>query len=169
MVEASTRGERLAWDLVMEHQDAPAPGTAPVEEVDVFDEIAEAHRDSMRWFDVTDPVVVGELEALERAVMIPAGRRWFVVRDHGVAVALGALLVLERVGYLDHVVTVPEARGRGFATSVVARAVAAGRDAGAERTYLLAEPGGAPVRLYERMGFRSLTQIASWLSPPPSG
>lgn len=165
LVEASSRGERLAWDLVMEHRGVPVGGSAAVEEIAAFDEIAEAHRDSMHWFGITDPEVVDELEAVEREVMLPSGRRWFVVRDAGAPVALAAVSVLQEVGYLDHVVTFPDARKRGFATALAARAVVAARDGGAERTYLLAEPGDEAARIYERVGFRPVTQIASWISP----
>jgi ribosomal protein S18 acetylase RimI-like enzyme len=164
IVEASSRGERLAWDLVMVHEGQAPDPTVAVREVTSFDpSFAAVHRASLRWFDVTDPAVLEQLGAIEREVMIPAGRRWFVVGDER-PLALAALLVLEDVGCLDHVVTFPEARGRGYATSLTSAAVVAAREAGAERTYLLAEPDGSARRLYERIGFRATAQIASWIS-----
>ncbi|MGH2635965.1 MAG: GNAT family N-acetyltransferase [Actinomycetota bacterium] len=72
--------------------------------------------------------------------------------------------MLEGVGYLDHVVTFPAARRRGHASALTRRAVTEARAAGAERTYLLAEPDGVAVPMYERLGFSRVTQIASWIS-----
>src|SRR3712207_1345421 len=130
LAEASTRGERLAWDLVMEHRGAAPPAGADVraEEARFDDVVATGHRASLRWFDITDASVVDELAAMEREVMIPLGRRWFVVRHDAEPVAFAALLVLEGVGYVDNVVTFPEARGRGYATGLTASAVAAARE-----------------------------------------
>jgi hypothetical protein len=36
---------------------------------------------------------------------------------------------------------------------------------GAGRTYLLADPEGDAVRIYDRVGFEALGHLASWLSP----
>ena len=168
--DAGIRGERLTWDLVMAASGPPGDDgpAVVVDEVAAFDEIAADHRDSLRWFGIEDAAVVDQLEAMERTVMVPAGRRWLVVRDRGRVVALAGLLILEGVGYLDHVVSVPEARKRGYASALTARALAIATASGADRTYLLAEPDGAAVRMYERLGFRPVTQIASWISPPPA-
>lgn len=166
LAQASSRGERLNWDAVMEHvgELPPAPAV-PVDEVPFDGRVASAHRASLRWFDINEPDVVDELSTLERTVSVPAGRRWFIVRDGDDPVSFAGLWVLDGVAYLDHVVTFPEARGRGYATALTATALRAARDAGAEATYLLAEPDGAASRMYERLGFRELTRIASWISP----
>jgi ribosomal protein S18 acetylase RimI-like enzyme len=169
LAEASTRGEKLSWDLVMQHTGVPpAVDDVIVEEVPFDDTIESGHRASLRWFDITDPVVVDELVTMERTVMVPGGRRWFVVRHDGEAVAFAGLVVLERVGYLDNVVTFPEARRRGYAAALAATAVEAARASGAERTYLMADPDGTAKAIYERLGFRPVTQIASWISPRPA-
>jgi GNAT superfamily N-acetyltransferase len=168
LVEASSRGERLAWDLVMVHTGSPPTPEAAVHPIDADDEAFEAaFRTSTAAFGVDDPAVVEEISALEHGVMVPAGRRWFCVREAGVPVALAGLLVLEGVGFVDHVVTLPHARRRGYATALASAVVSAARARGAERTYLLAEPEGDAARIYERIGFRAETQIASWISPSP--
>jgi ribosomal protein S18 acetylase RimI-like enzyme len=170
VTEASTRGERIVWDLVMIHTGRldPAPDD-PAEEVIAFDEaFALAHRESVRLFDVSDEAVLDQLSALEREVLVPAGRRWFVVRDERrTPVAFAALLVLEGVGFLDHVVTLPGARRRGLATALTRRVVAEARALGAEATYLLADPDGRPAALYGRLGFTRATHLASWIAPLP--
>lgn len=168
VAEASTRGERITWDLVMVHDGQPA---APddqdrVEEVGTFDAVFwRAHAASTRLFEVDEQPVVDQLQALEREVLIPAGRRWFVVRDQDEPVALAATLVLEGSAYLDHVVTFPEARRRGHARALTRRALTEARAAGAERMYLLAEPDGVAETIYAHLGFERLGHIASWLSP----
>jgi ribosomal protein S18 acetylase RimI-like enzyme len=97
--------------------------------------------------------------------MVPAGRRWFSVREGGRSVALAALLVLERTGFIDHVVTFPDARRRGHAGALTRRLISEAAAMGAERTYLLAEPEGDAVRVYDRIGFERVTHLASWLAP----
>lgn len=165
VVEASTRGERIDWDLVMAHRGTSGDGDPRVREVRRLDErFWSAHRASLRWFDVREDDVLDQLQAMERDVLVPAGRRWFVAYDGGEVVAMAALLVLERVGFLDNVVTFPPARRRGLASALTRHAVAEATAAGAERTYLLAEPDGAAARIYAGIGFEPVTQIASWIS-----
>ena len=170
---ASTRGDRIAWDLVMvvagrdvgpTGEDVEPPGE--VEEVSAFDgAFWSVHRDSARLFDVTDDDTLDQLQAMERDVLIPAGRRWFSVLDGGRRVALAALLVLERTAFVDHVVTFPEARRRGHAGALTRQLVAEAAAMGADRTFLLAEPEGDAVRVYDRIGFERVTHLASWLAP----
>jgi GNAT superfamily N-acetyltransferase len=120
---ASTRGDRITWDLVMVMGRDLEP-SGRVEEVSAFDgPFWVAHRDSARLFDVTDEETLDQLQAMERDVLLPAGRRWFAVVDDGQPVALGALLVLEATGFVDHVVTFPDARRRGHAEALTRRIV----------------------------------------------
>lgn len=167
LVQASTRGERLVWDLVMVHDRELDEGDDRVQEVARPDErFWRAHRDSARLFDVRDERVLDQLSAVEREVLVPSGRRWFVVRNPaGDAEAFAALSVLDGVGFVDHVVTLPEARRRGHATALTRRLVREARAAGAERTYLLTEPHGVAEALYARLGFARVAQIASWVAP----
>lgn len=168
LAEASTRGERLTWDVVMEHDEPAQAADASGEEVTRFDEsFWGTHRASMRWFDIADEDVLDQLQAIEKDVLIPAGRRWFAAREAGAIVAFAALIVLERVAYVDHVVTFPTARRRGLATALTRRVLAEAARSGVERTFLLAEPGGVAVTMYERIGFRRVTQLASWISEIP--
>lgn len=166
LAQASTRGERLTWDLVMERS-GPVEGSDPrVEEVASFDaSFWHAYRASARLFDITDEEELDQLQAMERGLLIPGGRRWFQVREGDRPVAFAALLVLEAIAYVDHVVTSPEARRRGHAGALTTRLLAEAADAGAERTFLLAEPDSAAAAMYARRGFRKVTQLASWISP----
>ncbi len=182
LAEASMEGRKLTWDLVMEaHTPRPAHAQghtsaadpSPVDEIERFDKAFwRDYRESARHFDINEEDVLEQMAAIERRVMIPAGRRWFAVRESRSRVALASLLVLEGVGYLDHVLTFPAARRRGYATALVRRILAetfaSGAEtfaSGAERLYLLADPDGAAVGLYERLGFTRVCQTASWLGP----
>lgn len=165
LTEASTRGEHLAWDLVMCFTGATGRSDGPVEEVRTFDgAFWDTYDASGALFDMEDEAVLAGYRAIERDVMIPSGRRWFTVLDGSRIVALSSVLVLEGVGFVDHVVTFPNARRRGYATALTQRALAEARVAGAERTYLLAEPDGVAAAMYEGIGFRPVTQIASWIA-----
>jgi ribosomal protein S18 acetylase RimI-like enzyme len=166
IVAASIRGERIVWDLVMMTDGRGAEPMCEVQEVSAFDgPFWSDHRDSARLFDISDADTLDQLQAMERDVLIPAGRRWFSVIDGGRRVALAALLVLEGTGFVDHVVTFPDARRRGHAEVLTRRCVSEAAAMGADRVYLLAEPDGGAVRIYERIGFERVAHLASWLSP----
>ena len=166
VAEASTRGERITWDIVMVHEGAPPTPDDRVQEVEIFDEgFWRAHAASTRLFDVDEQPTVDQLQALEREVLIPGGRRWFVVREDGQPVAFAAMLALGGSAYLDHVVTFPRSRRRGYAEALTSRTLVEAARVGADRTYLLAEPDGVAEGIYARLGFERAGHLASWLSP----
>jgi ribosomal protein S18 acetylase RimI-like enzyme len=171
--ELSSRGHTLGWDIVMKAVGPPDSPRASVEAV--VDEIAwgndirEAVSESLSLFDVDDPIAVAQLLRQEDEVLIPAGTRWFGVRDQdGRVVSLAALLVMEGVGYLDNVATLPSARRRGYATALAQRCRAEAAAAGASSVCLLADPGNvAVIRMYERGGFQVCGQLGSTKGPMP--
>jgi GNAT superfamily N-acetyltransferase len=166
--ELAARGEAASWDVVMVHiaEQPPPVSSVRVEELPIDGHLWSSVESSLPAFGVTEPAATGQLLRIEREILDPGGaKRWFGVRDRsGEAVALGALVALAGLGYVDHVVTLPHARGLGYARAIVSRIIHEARDAGLERTFLLAEPQG-PVGLYEGLGFREATRIASTLSP----
>lgn len=166
--QLAARGDAPSWDVVMVHtSEDPAPTpSAAVEELPVDDRLWSSVASSLPSFGMTDPATIGQLLQIEREVLDPGvTKRWFGVRDgSGRVVALGALVVLARLGYVDHVVTFPEARGRGHARAIVSRILHEAGATGVERTFLLAEPDG-PIALYEGLSFREATRIASTLAP----
>jgi GNAT superfamily N-acetyltransferase len=163
MTELSARGDRLSWDVVMIHEGSSAADSPRVEELSPGPELWEAVRVSLRHFGIAQPSAITQLVALERDAL-GSVKRWFGVREHGRLLALGALVLLEGVGYVDNVATEPESRGRGYASDITSRIVLEARAGGAETVFLLAEPEG-PVRLYERIGFREAMRLASTLRP----
>lgn len=166
----STGGARLSWDTVMLHRETPAGASARsraeaarVEEAEPDEAFWERQRASLTAFDVTEPSTVDQLTVLERDLIARAGKRWFAVREGRRIVSLGSLLVLQGVGYVDHVVTFPEARGRGHATAIVRRLVREARRAGANDVFLLTDEDGGPTALYERAGFEVSGRLGSTL------
>jgi ribosomal protein S18 acetylase RimI-like enzyme len=169
LVAASTRGDRLSWDVVMRLAGPSHLGDAgAIEVVEIAehdDDFWHAVRASMREFETTDEEATRQLLRIEREVLLGAGKRWFGVRERGAWRAFGSLLVLDGIGHVDHVVTFPEARRRGFASAIVGRIAREATAQGIDELLLLCEPGGGAQRIYERLGFRFLTQIGSTLGP----
>ena len=163
--ELGQSGNRISWDVVMIHGggDPEAP-SVEVEEVTAFDgAFWSAVRTSLAAFDVTEPSSLDQLMRLEREVALPDGKRWFAIREalSGPPLALGALIQHEGVAYLDHIVTEPEARNRGYGTAMVRRIIEVARADGMERITLLADRGGKPAELYRRLGFEDMGYLAS--------
>ena len=164
--EASTRGERIAWDLVMRAGELADPGPGHVEEIsNLGEDFWRLHRESTALFDIEGEDTLDQLQAMERTIMVPGGRRWFVALDGGRPVALAALMVLDGAGFVDHVATFPRARRRGHAAALTRRLLFEAAIAGADATTLLADPEGNAVRIYERIGFERVAHLASWVSP----
>jgi len=167
--ELGRGGNRISWDIVMIHRGGdPEPPAVAVEEITTFDDAFwKAVRTSLTAFDVTEPASLEELMHLEREVALPDGKRWFAIRRSSGAqpqqepLALGALIEHEGVAYLDHIVTVPEARRRGYGSAMVREIVQVARGDGMRQITLLADRGGKPAELYRRLGFEDLTYLAS--------
>ena len=172
LAELSARGHRISWDLAMVLDGIPGRSgeDIPVEELMPGDELWSAAAGSMRdSFGIEPAGAVEQLLTLERAILAPAGKRWFAVRDDDDRpVSLGTLLVLAGAGYVDNVATDPAARGRGYAGAIVTRIARETRDAGAAGPFLLTDPGSpAIVRFYERRGFASVGFLVSTKGPMP--
>ena len=168
LVELSTLGHALSWDLVMDLTEDPSvrPADVRVEPLEPGDELWSRVEESLALFG-NDPTVAQQLRSIEQETFSGGHKRWLGVRDDEGAIAtLAALVQLEEVGYLDNVATFPDRRGRGLATAVVSRAVELAREAGAQHVSLFADPEAhAVVRMYERLGFREVARLASTKGP----
>jgi ribosomal protein S18 acetylase RimI-like enzyme len=164
LVQLSTLGHTLSWDVVMDltSQATVRPADVCIERLDAGDELWSAVEGSLALFG-NDPSVAEQLRGIEEVTFAAGHKRWLGVRgDQGEIVALAALVLLEGVGYLDNVATFPQVRGHGLASAIVARAIELAREAGADHVSLFADPGDAPVvRMYERLGFREVGRLAS--------
>lgn len=168
LVELSTLGHTLSWDLVMDLTSAPTiqPSDIRVEPLEASEELWSRVEESLALFG-NDATVSEQLRRIEEETFSTEHKRWLGVReDDGTIVALAALVQLEGVGYLDNVATFPEARGRGMASAIVSRAIELARASGDEHVSLFADPDALPVvRMYERLGFREVGRLASTKGP----
>ena len=168
LAELSSRGDRLGWDLVMDLDGEPPPLTdITVVPLEGRDDLWDTVADSLVLFGAEPGQALEQFSTLERDVLAPAGKRWFgVVDQDGRVQSLGALVVLDDVGYVDNIATFPPFRGRGLASAVTATIARAARRAGANHVFLLADPeASAIVSRYERLGFASCGSLASARGP----
>jgi ribosomal protein S18 acetylase RimI-like enzyme len=82
-----------------------------------------------------------------------AEARFFGIEMDGEIVAWTDLYLGRGVGQIEDVATLPEHRGKGYATAVVLRAFEEARQAGAELVFLVADDEDWPKDLYARLGF----------------
>ena len=109
--------------------------------------------------------VVEQLYRRDIEVFLPRGLRFFVGFVDGEMAGQTTLFGIHGIGYIDSVVTRPEFRRRGVATSTILRAVEASVERGDELVHLLAVKDGPAARLYERLGFRVKAEIVTFTHP----
>jgi ribosomal protein S18 acetylase RimI-like enzyme len=156
-------GERFASDLVslgwrcdrhviMAQRRRPerALDTRIVSEVAEAD-LREAREQQIRSYPWGTPEVARQL--LEAKRRIPVEARFFaVIADEAVA-SYGDLYLDGDIAQVEDIATMPEHRGRGYASAVVLRAVDEARAGGADLVFLVADAEDWPKELYRRLGF----------------
>ncbi len=140
----------------------PLPvGDVPVEIVDeavVSRLVEQGWRLEVPTFtDETVRQLVGRRAALDRAGDVTR----LAVRDaeSGTVVAKADLLVIDDVAEIDDVLTLPDHRGRGYASALVRAAIARASELGAALVYLEAAEEDWPQHLYSRLGFTTVTTV----------
>ncbi len=109
-----------------------------------------------------EPNVLAELYHRDVEVFVPRGLRLFIAMLDGHVAGRATLMRIGAVGYVDTVVTRLPFRRRGVATAAVLSAVQAGIERGDEVVHLLTVKDSYPQRLYERLGFRVLSEIVTF-------
>ena len=111
-----------------------------------------------------------ELAAFVRgyaAITVAArGTHTFVAELDGRAVAAAALAMHDGVAILAGASTIPEFRGRGAQSALLAARLRAAADAGCDLATMGALPGSASQRNAERAGFRIAYTRIKWARPP---
>jgi hypothetical protein len=116
---------------------------------------------------VDEQPAVEQLQALEREVLIPAGRRWLTVRERGQPTVAFAAPRAEGAGFLDHVVTFLAPAGAASAQALTRRAIAEAAAAGRPPP-VSCSPSPAGRRNGSTRGLGSREPgLASWLSAIP--
>lgn len=158
----------LGWEpqrfVVMAHRrDADRPARHDVREVDepTLRAIwAEAIRHEPHG---KDEVLVREILAHHRGIGASVPTRYFAAEAGGRIAAYCELYSLAGTGQVENVVTLPEFRWQGLARAVVLHAVGESRGEGNEPTFLVADAGDWPHKLYEKLGFDTVGRYARYL------
>lgn len=115
-----------------------------------------------RWLVEDDRTTVEAVDDLIEAGL-REGRAWGE-RRFGIAEAGGALAAMTklrsdgRTAQVEDVYTAPEARGRGFASTLVSHAVTVAQEAGNDLVFIVADDCDWPKQLYARLGFRPIAR-----------
>ena len=163
---------RLGWridkTLVMIHRGdgdrtAGPAAAVEVERGDLLPFRAAAAR-TEPW--ATDQEVVRQVVEAS-ALWEEAGKaRHFAVLVDGEPVAAAELYSDGRVAQVEDVVTLPDHRGRGYGSAVVARAVEEALAAGHDLVFICADEDDRPKELYARLGFETNGHTWSFLRTP---
>jgi ribosomal protein S18 acetylase RimI-like enzyme len=102
------------------------------------------------------PEVMAELFAGKHLIGSLMEARFFAVEVDGQVVSYTDLYQDGPEAQIEDVGTLPEHRGRGYATAVVLAAIRAARERGAEFVFLVADREDWPKELYGRLGFDEL-------------
>ena len=115
------------------------------------------HLEAVDFSDETVRQLVGRRVAADRAGALTR----LAVRDPatGSLAAKTDLLVSGSVAEIDDVLTLPDHRGRGYASALVLDAVARAHSAGADLVFLEAAEDDWPQHLYVRLGFETAGRV----------
>ena len=141
-------------EMGMELSELRGPETDPELQISEREDYAEM----ARLNEVAYGYPPGDFRAVAEAAM--PGLRIYFAELEGEPVATLAIWPHGSDAVVIWVATVPEARGRGVSTRLLAHALAAARDAGLETTTLQATKLGAPV--YARLGYRDYGAMHMW-------
>jgi GNAT superfamily N-acetyltransferase len=124
--------------------------------------VIESDEDAMlelerRWIAedrrLTAEVVDQILEAARREGRGWGERRFVLTGEDGRPAAMTKLRCDGHTAQVEDVYTVPELRGRGFASTLVSHAVAVAQQSGHDLVFILADDDDWPKHLYARLGF----------------
>jgi len=136
----------------------------------IVEEVAEEELRPARQRVVADepwgrPEVMAQLFAAKHRVGKRAPARFFAVRVDGDVVSYTDLYQDGVDAQVEDVGTLPEHRGRGYATAVVLAAIAAARADGADFVFLVADLEDWPKEMYRKLGFDELGYFVKLVSP----
>jgi GNAT superfamily N-acetyltransferase len=113
-----------------------------------------------RWFAedgrVTADAVEHMLEAGKREQRVWHERHFGIAGDEGNLAAITKLRSDGRTAQVEDVYTAPEARGRGFASTLVLHALSLARQEGHDFVFIGADDCDWPKHLYARLGFEPI-------------
>jgi ribosomal protein S18 acetylase RimI-like enzyme len=157
--------ERSGEEIKIHRRDPDRPGALHVEEgrfADVRDLIAATYLEDDHLPSELAVPFTDHRAKYEREI----GARFFVARVDGEPAGHCELYLDGDDAQVENVATLVRFRNRGVARSAVLAAVGAAREAGAARTYIVADGEDWPKQLYARLGFDTIGSEAAFLKAP---
>jgi predicted GNAT family acetyltransferase len=114
----------------------------------------------------SDPETIRELLATGERIAHATRARHFGVRRDGAVASSADLYSDGKTAQIEDVATVPERRGRGYASAVVSRALSEALAAGHDLVFLVADEDDWPKDLYAKLGFEAIGHKYAFLRPP---
>jgi len=179
LILGADAGERLApgfralgWKtdrflfMVLKHPPKRAADTSIVREVDAaaLGEIREAI--AREQLPELTPAVLRQVREAGALFLPPGPTRHFAVCVEGRVVSATDLFSDGRTAQVEEVATLPEFRGRGYASAVIQRAVDEALAAGHDFVFLTADADDWPKELYRRLGFDEVGTEWAFLRTP---
>lgn len=163
MIEAGWKHER---DVVM----ALGPTSPEIDAGGVREATEEEILELMdHWFREEEGEkgddVVAQLVAYAGREMRAFAERRFVVERAGRPLGMSCLRRLDGIAQVEDVFVLPEARGSGVGTALVAHAIAQARAGEPDLTFIVADADDRPRELYARLGFEAQTTFRSFWLP----
>jgi ribosomal protein S18 acetylase RimI-like enzyme len=164
--ELERRGWRIDRHLVMaQHRVSERTAeTALVLEVDE-EMLRPGRRRLLEGEPWATPEVVEQLFLGKELIAERVTMRCFAVVIDGEVVSYTDLYLRDSTAQIEDVGTLPEYRGRGYASAVILAAIGEARLAGADLVFLFAEADDWPKELYRRLGFDQLGHYVKFLAP----
>ena len=141
------------------------PDDAPASDATV--EFVQNDAQRLEWAAIVEEQAADDMQAMAllrrrylREISDPRVRA-YLVRSDGQAVSRCILFSDGGIGRVEAVRTRAAYRGRGLASAAIRRAVMDSVECGNPLTYIYAEPGAGPQRIYHRLGFRTICQRAT--------
>lgn len=160
------RGWRIDRHLVMAQLSEPER-SADVSLVRELDEEAlrPARRRLLEGQPWATPELVEQLFEAKALIGERVSARFLGVPVDGEVVSYTDLYTDGADAQIEDVGTLPEHRGRGYATAVILAAITKAREAGADFVFLVADAEDWPKELYRRLGFDELGHYTKFFAP----
>jgi ribosomal protein S18 acetylase RimI-like enzyme len=160
------QGWRVDRHLVMAQLREPAKA-ADLSLVRELDEEAlrPARRRLLEGQPWAKPEVVEQLFRAKALIGERVTTRFFGVQLDGAVVSYADLYVDGADAQVEDVGTLPEHRGKGYATAVILRAIEQARSEGADFVFLVADAEDWPRELYRKLGFDELGHYTKFFAP----
>jgi ribosomal protein S18 acetylase RimI-like enzyme len=162
------QGWRIDRHLVMAQFREPAK-TADLSLVRELDEEAlrPARRRLLEGQPWAKPEVVEQLFRAKTLIGERVTTRFFGIELDGEVVSYADLYVDGAEAQVEDVGTLPEHRGKDYATAVILRTIEQARSEGADFVFLVADAEDWPKELYRKLGFDELGHYTKFFAPRP--